>query len=144
MIFHIQTRKSTKKAAVQALAGWLIEDLKLERFKAELFIILTKEAGNPGVCHQVIPGALYSIVLDSSATLSNTLQTLCHEFVHLKQFLTGKLSYNDEGGFNWCGMAFCPRKTDYYCQPWEIQAFSQELLLFRRATAHFEEKLGKV
>lgn len=139
MKFNVKTRKSTKKAAIEALAAWLIEDLKLERFKAELSIILTKEARNPGACHEIIPGALYSIVLDSKATLSNTLQTLCHEFVHVKQFLTGKLSYNGEGGFNWCGMAFCPKKTDYYSRPWEIQAFSQETLLFRRATEHFEK-----
>jgi hypothetical protein len=138
MKFNIKTRKSKKKAAIHALATWLIADMKLARFKAEFSIILTKEALNLGACHEIIPGTMYAIVLDSSQGLASTLQTLCHEFVHLKQFLTGKLGYNGEGGVIWCGMVFCPKKTDYYCQPWEIQAFKEEILLFRRATAHFE------
>ena len=133
---EILTRKSKKKAAITWLASWLVKDMGLDRYNAECSIILTKESDQLGACHQILPG-VYSIVLNSNKPLAQTMQTLCHEFVHLKQFLTGKLRYSEEnpGKMVWCGMDFCPKKTDYYSQPWEIQAFERENLLFRRATA---------
>lgn len=143
MNIEILTRKSKKRAALEWLATWLVKDMGLERFNAECSIILTKEFEGFGACHQILPG-VYSIVINSKKPLAATLQTLCHEFVHLKQFLTGKLRHSEEnpGMWNWCGMEFCPKKTDYYSQPWEIQAFERETLLFRRATAVLENLKG--
>lgn len=140
MQFTIQTRKSTKKNAINALMLWLLKDLKLEKNKGFIQIILT-DTKQLGEVSEIAKG-YYVMVIQSKLTLNQTLQTICHEMVHVKQYVKGQLTNCPEtGDFIWCGMPFS-RQTDYYCQPWEIQAFSKEVLLFRRATEFFSNLKG--
>jgi hypothetical protein len=139
MEYEISTRKNAKKNAINALVQWLILDLKLTKARAFVQIILVDGIRNLGEVSQISPG-YFAITIDKKLNLEKTLQTVCHEMVHVKQFVKGKLrNCPDTGDFIWCSMPF-PRNTNYYCQPWEIQAFSQEILLFRRATEFFIKK----
>ena len=139
MEYEISTRKSTKKNAINALMRWLILDLKLTKAKAFVQIILVDDRNQMGEVSQISPG-YFVVTIDKKLSLEKTLQTVCHEMVHVKQYVKGKLrNCPDTGDFIWCNMQF-PRNTSYYCQPWEIQAFSQEILLFRRATEFFTKK----
>jgi hypothetical protein len=139
MEYEISTKKSTKKAAIGVCLEWLIRDLKLENSKASVQVILDKTLADQAICKEIIEGH-YLIVIRSTLSLVQTLQALCHEFVHVKQYVSGKLTHCPEtGDFVWCGKRY-PRDTPYYDQPWEIQAFSKETLLFRRATESLTER----
>ncbi len=139
MQYEITTRKSVKKNALTNLMAWLVADLKLTNAKAFVQVILTEDKNALGQVSQIAPG-YFVVTLGKRLSLEKTLQTMCHEMVHVKQYVKGKLrNCPDTGDFIWCNMHF-PRKTDYYQQPWEIQAFSQEILLFRRATEFFTNK----
>lgn len=71
-------------------------------------------------------GKTYSIIeLDNSnqATVYDFVETICHEFVHMKQFLTG--DYRQKGNkIYWKGHD-CSDMS-YYRQPWEKQAFAEQ------------------
>jgi hypothetical protein len=57
--------------------------------------------------------------------------TLAHEMVHVKQIAKGVLkSYN--GVSYWRGKRV-GKKVKYLYQPWEVEAFSKQELLFRRS-----------
>lgn len=141
MEFSIQTRKSAKKNAINALMQWLIRDLKLENSKVFVQVILTSDVDNLGELHQIQPGC-FVMAIRSKLTLTQTLQTVCHEMVHVKQFARGILANCQESGdLVWRGKRYS-RDSDYYTQPWEVQAFSKEILLFRRATEFFSNLKG--
>ena len=59
--------------------------------------------------------------------------TLAHEMVHVKQLAKGTLK-TVKGVSYWNGRRYSKR-TKYLDQPWEIEAFSKQELLFRRAIA---------
>ena len=58
--------------------------------------------------------------------------TLAHEMVHVKQMAKGQLKSAPRGAQLWMGKKY-PAKTPYLDQPWEIEAFSRQELLMRRA-----------
>ncbi|MGA1713129.1 MAG: hypothetical protein ACO4CS_17740 [bacterium] len=57
---------------------------------------------------------------------------LAHELVHVRQYVRGFLKAAPRGANVWMGKKF-PAKTPYLYQPWEVQAFEKQELLFRRA-----------
>ena len=60
------------------------------------------------------------------------LETLAHEMVHVKQFLTGQ---TDDQLDSWMGKRVNYEETDYWDQPWEIDAHGREAgLLTKFAT----------
>jgi hypothetical protein len=56
---------------------------------------------------------------------------LAHELVHVRQLAKGVLKITPRGR-TWQGR-FYSKKTPYLQQPWEIQAFAQQEIVFRRA-----------
>ena len=68
----------------------------------------------------------YSIEIEDDLTEQEKLQTLAHEFVHVKQYLMGELSMDHK---YWRGSKI--KNLEYREEPWEIEAHNreQELLL---------------
>ena len=58
--------------------------------------------------------------------------TLAHEMVHVKQMAKGQLKLGPRGSQIWMGKRY-PAKTPYLDRPWEIEAFSRQELIMRRA-----------
>lgn len=69
----------------------------------------------------------FEIQLRKRRSLKNTLITLAHEFVHLKQFAKGELK---DDHTRWKGQPIDPAQIDYNDHPWEIEATSMEVLLY--------------
>jgi len=84
-------------------------------------------------------GKPHSIIeLDNAKdiTLYDFIEVLCHEFVHLRQFLTG--DYRQKGNsIYWKGIDLTT--VSYYNQPWEKEAFALQQSL---AKYIIKEKLG--
>jgi hypothetical protein len=72
----------------------------------------------------------YIILLPIKTSIKDLGIALCHELVHIKQMVTGKL-YRNSAGTVWCGRQYTD-STDYLYTPWEIQAFNMQELVFRR------------
>lgn len=69
----------------------------------------------------------FEIELRKHRSLKNTLITLAHEMVHLKQFAKGELNCEQT---RWKGVKFDSDAIDYHSYPWEIEASSMERLLY--------------
>jgi len=77
------------------------------------------------------PKSFY-IEVDSSQEYRDIMITLCHEFVHVMQYATGRLkelvrhpSFRFDGNYFNCN-------SDYYKHPWEIEAYNLENDLYNR------------
>ena len=66
------------------------------------------------------------------------LETLAHEMVHIKQFAYNETNENLD---RWMGSRI-PEDTDYYDEPWEIEAYGKSPGIFTKFVIH--EKLWEV
>lgn len=69
----------------------------------------------------------FEIQLRKKRSLKNTLITLAHEMVHVKQFAKGEL--NDDQN-KWKGEFVDSDNISYFELPWEIEATSLEHILY--------------
>lgn len=69
----------------------------------------------------------FEVQLRKRRSLKSTLQTLAHEFVHVKQFARGELNC---GHTKWLGDRIDSDSIDYNDLPWEIEATSLEVILY--------------
>lgn len=70
----------------------------------------------------------FSITLNTTNPRDPLLQTLAHEIVHLKQYVTGELEMNNNK-YVWKGKLWKePSDADdaYFDSPWEIDAYGRE------------------
>jgi hypothetical protein len=76
----------------------------------------------------------FEIQLKRHRSLKNTLLTLAHEMVHLKQFAKGELN---DANTKWKGQEIDTDVVEYSDWPWEIEANALELILYDRYVDHF-------
>jgi hypothetical protein len=80
----------------------------------------------------------FVIELRSRRSLKNTLITLAHEMVHVKQFAKGELNpANDK----WKGESVDIDTVEYSDLPWEVEASSLEFVLY---ALYQERKAGNI
>jgi len=80
----------------------------------------------------------FVIELRSRRSLKNTLITLAHEMVHVKQFTKGELNpANDK----WKGESVNTDIVEYSDLPWEVEASSLEFVLY---ALYQERKAGNI
>lgn len=68
----------------------------------------------------------FEMLLDSSLDLYRTLLTVCHEMVHVKQFIHGELKDMFQGGYRqvWKGKEYSGMSHKQL--PWEAEAYDLE------------------
>jgi hypothetical protein len=66
------------------------------------------------------------------SSLLDMASTLAHEMVHVKQLAKGQMKFLPNEARIWKGKRYS-KKTKYLDMPWEIDAFSKQELLLRRA-----------
>ena len=105
------------------------------KFNAELDVYgyaSVEECNNSGKPREFL------VEINSEIGAPDILKTIAHEMVHVKQFLYGE---TNESLTRWKGMKISS-DTNYYCQPWEIEAHGMEVSLFSRFA--IKEKLWDV
>lgn len=132
MKFFIQSRSKTNKKFIEHVLPSMIKQLGLSRSRKMLFIKITKEVeeGNEGMT-SYLRNFDSIVVLIKPSSLEKMGVTLAHEMVHVKQLAKGTLK-TVRGVSYWKGKRYSKR-TKYLDQPWEIEAFSKQELIFRRA-----------
>ena len=125
------------KKFVEAMLPSMLRQLKIENCSKALLIRIADECENnsQGLTLDLSKhtGA-YLVVIKPRRDLVQLGLTLAHEMVHVKQLAKGKLKQK-RSGHTWMGKMY-GKKTPYLDQPWEIEAFSKQELILRRA---FEE-----
>ena len=130
MQYHIQAGAKTKRY-IEALLPSMLEQLKLTSSRQHLQIILDKSIEHAGETIPLQGVNTVLVVLKPTRNLVNLGITLAHELTHVQQFAKGTLTLTPKGK-RWKGR-FYSLKTAYLQQPWEVQAFSKQELIFRRA-----------
>ena len=125
------------KKFVQAMLPSMLRQLNIENCSKALLIRIADEceSNSNGLTLDLstYTGA-YLIVIKPQRDLVQLGLTLAHEMVHVKQMAKGILKQTS-GGNIWSGKRYS-KKPPYLDMPWEIEAFSKQELILRRA---FEE-----
>jgi hypothetical protein len=130
----VNCRNPQRKLLITRLTPFILRELKIDHFDKPLYITVEK-------CGPDTHGGMQStpfgnvVCLNTGMSLESLAQTLAHELVHLKQRLRGQL----QGHSTWMGVCYDTKVCDYLSLPWEIEAFSRQDLLYRRAWAAFQK-----
>lgn len=135
MDFVIESRSKQRRQIIESFGREYAKFLNIDKKSATVYISLRKDVGSEYQSDGLTLGFDRDIFifLQSTNDVCDLLRTLAHEMVHAKQLIRGQLKRECiRGKVNtyWCG-----RKTNknYLEQPWEVEAFCKEVLLFRRA-----------
>ena len=130
MDYQITCKNKARKLFLLALMPSILAQLGLTHRPGNVYVVVEKTT-EEGETHTAGAGC-YVVLLNTGRSVVDTAVTLCHEMVHVKQFLTGKLNCKKNMGSTWCGKRYS-RSTSYMDQPWELQAFREQEVIFRRA-----------
>jgi len=122
------------KKFVEAMLPSMMRQLKIENCSKALLIRIADECGNDSqglTLDLSTHTGSYLVVLKPRRNLVDLGLTLAHEMVHVKQLAKGILKQKRSGS-TWLGKMY-GNKTPYLDQPWEIEAFSKQELILRRA-----------
>lgn len=116
---------------IEALLPSMFKQLGLTNSKRYLFIKMDKDHAESGSTIPLTGIDSYLVILKPTRNWVSLGCTLAHELVHVAQFAKGVLKPTPKGT-KWAGK-FYSRKTPYLDMPWEVQAFSKQELILRRA-----------
>ena len=136
MEYKVEGSRRNKKF-VEAILPSMISQLKLENCTKAVVVRIANECeGNQGITVDLseLTGC-YMVVIKPTRKLKDIGLTLAHEMVHVKQLAKGILKNKQNGVNIWAGKRYT-NKIAYLDMPWEIEAFSKQELILRRA---FEE-----
>ena len=130
MQFHIDAGAKTKRY-IEGLLPSMLSQLSLTRSRQLLHIIVDRDIEHTG---QTVPLSGIDTVLVVLKPTRNWVDlgvTLAHELTHVAQFAKGQLKPTAKGRL-WKGRLY-KNNHPYLDQPWEIQAFARQEIIFRRA-----------
>ena len=83
----------------------------------------------------------FMITMDKNLTKKTMLLALAHEVVHVKQYAKGELKdYLKSDKSKWLGKIVDLTDSDYWEQPWEIDAHGREKGLYVKFKEHLKKK----
>ena len=115
---------------VKAILPSMIRQLSLQNSRKSLLVRIANECEGMGM---TVPlnGLDSYVVVVKPMKLKDLGLTLAHEMVHVRQMSRGILQIVN--GINyWCGKRYT-KKTKYLEQPWELDAFARQEIIFRKA-----------
>ena len=130
MEFHVEAGPKTKQL-IENILPHMLDQLGLANCKKLLMIKMDRELEDMGATVPLLGIDTYLVVIKPTRDFHVLGSTLAHELVHVRQLVRGTLKITSRGR-TWQGK-FYSKKTPYLQQPWEIQAFAQQEILFRRA-----------
>lgn len=129
--------KSTKFLA--ALMPSIVEQCGLHKSKAAVLVKVTNDflEDADGMAMYVDIADCYVILLQppkriTASALNHMAVLLSHEMVHVRQRALGILKYSKNQSPIWKGKQY-KKNTPYLDMPWEIDAFSKQEIIARRA-----------
>ncbi len=130
MEYHIEASGKTRQYIESVLPSMLAQ-LGLDRSRKLLVIKVDSELTELGTTVPLTGIDTFLVVLKPTKNWVNLGVTLAHELTHVAQFAKGLLKPTAKGR-TWKGK-FYKADHPYLDQPWEIQAFAKQEIVFRRA-----------
>lgn len=127
--------KKTLKRAVAFYADYLMRDHSKINLQLKFEKDLQKNYKDEGWI-VAEGGRNYTIVIDSKFGKRKLLIALAHEMVHLKQYHSRKLTFNERKKLHRFDGNTYPENAFYWERPWEIEAFGRELGLYKMFTEY--------
>lgn len=87
----------------------------------------------------------FKLKINNTDDIYETLVSICHEMVHIKQFVKEELKerFCPQSFYSWKGKRIYKKDImDYYKRPWEIEAHELETILANDFVKHFVNKVG--
>jgi hypothetical protein len=131
MEYYIETRSKKTREFIDAILPSMLEQTKLAKNKRFLHIKFDRDLEDLGTMIPLLGIDTFLIVLKPTRSFHELGVTLAHELIHVAQVAKGKLKCTPKGP-TWQGK-FYNRRVPYLSQPWEVQAFERQEMLFRRA-----------
>jgi hypothetical protein len=130
MEYHIEASGKTRQYIESVLPSMLTQ-LGLDRSRRLLVIKVDSDLTELGTTVPLTGIDTFLVVLKPTKNWVNLGVTLAHELTHVAQFAKGLLKPTAKGR-TWKGK-FYKADHPYLDQPWEIQAFARQEIVFRRA-----------
>lgn len=130
MEYIVKTRSKKTRKFIESVLPSMIRQLKLENSRKFLMIDVCKLEKDNGITTPLHGLDTYVIALKPGRWQDMGV-TLAHEMVHVKQLAKGYL--RAEGGTKWWKGKKYSKRTKYLDMPWELDAFAQQEIIFRRA-----------
>ena len=90
--------------------------------KCEIEINIKKMKGYEGTCIDT-DDREYEIEVNKNQSLEDLCVTLCHEMVHVKQYVRKEL-FSD--------VNFYKKREEYLNLPWEVEAYEKQEILYKK------------
>mgnify|MGYP005658085001 FL=1 len=91
-----------------------------------------------GFCHDTEDPREFLIEIHNDLMLFDFIRTLCHEFVHVKQFVLGEMEDLSSDRTRWKKRIYNEERIPYEKHPWEREAFRLQEFYTRKI---FEKNL---
>jgi len=130
MEYHIEAGAKTRRY-IESMLPSMMAQLGLSRSRRLLMIKVDPDLTELGTTVPMVGIDTFLVVLKPTRNLVNLGITLAHELTHVAQFANGSLQVTPKGK-KWKGK-FYPTSHPYLDQPWEVQAFARQEIVFRRA-----------
>lgn len=129
--------KDLMASAVEFYCSLLMTKRMCESLEIYVFVKKKLEGNYSGLCSYVDHyrgKRTFEIELAKGFSVRETMCSLAHEVVHLKQFATGELKDTmvTANTSQWKGERIDENKIDYWDLPFEIEAYGRERGLFSR------------
>ena len=130
MEYHIEAGAKTRRY-IESMLPSMMTQLGLNRSRRLLMIKVDQSLTELGTTVPMMGIDTFLVVLKPTRNLVNLGITLAHELTHVSQFANGTLQVTPKGK-KWKGK-FYPTAHPYLDQPWEVQAFARQEIVFRKA-----------
>jgi len=130
MQYHIEAGAKTRQY-IEAVLPSMLTQLGLNSSRRLLVVKVDQDLEEMGTTVPLTGIDTFLVVLKPTRNWVNLGVTLAHELTHVAQFAKGLLKPTAKGRL-WKGKLYKVNHP-YLDQPWEIQAFARQEIIFRRA-----------
>ena len=131
MQYEILTRSQKTRNLIDSIMPSMIRQLGLTNSRKFVLIEVSRACGNVQGATTPLPGLNSYVIVLKPCRWEEMGTTLAHEMVHVRQLAKGILRTED--GKRWWRGKLYSKRTKYMDQPWELDAFAQQEIIFRRA-----------
>jgi hypothetical protein len=131
MEFKVDGNSAKKRKFIEAILPSMIEQLGLTNSRKAVLVRLESDCEGMGMTVPMDIIDSYVVVIQPRMSIKDIGLTLAHEMVHVRQMAKGTLK-TINGTHYWAGKRYTKR-TKYLDQPWEVDAFARQEIIFRKA-----------
>ena len=139
MEYLVEAKNEHAQKFIDSLMPSIIDQLGLARSRRAVLVKVTNdiEEGMQGATLDIKIADCYLVLIRqpkriTKASLLEMGVTLAHEMVHVRQLAKGQMKFLPNQARIWMGKRFS-KKTTYLDQPWELDAFARQEIVFRKA-----------